>query len=176
MRRLMFPGVVLGFLLVWGVSARAAENQVIAFLDAQKVLDETKAGQQAKKEMEEYRDSRQKIIDMEEREIKTLQDELARQQTVLGPEARKVKEEKLQRKLFAYQQRVGEFSRELEDKKRDVLIEFNKGLIEAVEKIAKNEGYTFVFDRNAEGGVLLYAREAFDITDKVIGEYDQSAP
>ena len=153
-----------------------AADVKFAYLDAQKILDQTKAGQRAKKTMEEYRDSRQKIIDLDESEIKRLQDDLARQQAVLDAEARRTKEETLQRRLFEYQQKVGEFSKELDGKKRDILTEFNNGLVAAVKKIAESEGYTFVFDRNAEGGVLLFAVDKFDITDRVIKEYDAATP
>lgn len=176
MKRFILTTVVLLGLTAWTTAGWAEGTTKIAFLDAQKVLDGTKAGQLAKKTMEEYRDSRQKIIDMEEDEIKKLQDELGRQQAVLDDAARKDREEKLQRKLMAYQQRVGEFSRELDGKKRDVLLDFNKGMIEAVEKIAKDKGYSFVFDKNAEGGVLLFAEGSFDITDEVIKVYDAATP
>jgi outer membrane protein len=158
------------------VSAALADEMKFAYLDAQKILDQTKAGKQAKKTMEEYRDSRQKIIDLDESEIKRLQDDLAKQASVLGPEARKSKEEMLQKKLFEYQQKVGELTKELDSKKRDILTDFNNGLVAAVKKIAEREGYTFVFDENAEGGVLLYAEEKYDITDKVIKEYDAATP
>ena len=160
----------------WCVPAQSAEDLRLAFLDAQRILDETKAGKRAKKTMEEYRDSRQKIIDLEENEIKRLQEELFRQQAVLGTDFRRTKEEILQKKLVEYQQQVQEFSRELDGKKRDILLEFNNGLVDVVSRIAEKEGYTFVFDRNAEGGVLLYAKKGFDITDKVIKEYDGATP
>jgi outer membrane protein len=174
-RRLLIVTTALA-LLAGLVSAGMAAELKFAYLDAQKILDQTKAGQQAKKTMEEYRDSRQKIIDLDESEIKRLQDDLARQASVLEPEARRSKEEMLQKKLFEYQQKVGELTKELDSKKRDILTEFNNGLIEAVKKIAQREGYKFVFDRNAEGGVLLYAEDQYDITDKVIKEYDAATP
>jgi outer membrane protein len=169
--------LVLGMAMLGGAStAHAAEGLKLAFIDAQKVLDNTKAGKRAKETMEQFRDSRQKIIDLEESEIKRLQDDLARQGAVLSPEARRTKEETLQRRFMDYQKKVGELTKELQDKKKDVLEEFNKGLEEVVKRIAEKNGYTLVFDRNAEGGVLVYAQQSLDITDEVIKEYDKTNP
>jgi len=163
-------------ILAWMNPAHSAENLKMAYIDAQKVLDGTKAGRRAKETMEEFTKSRQKIIDLEESEIKRLQEDLARQGSVLSPEARREKEESLQRKFMDYQKKVSELTKELQSKKRDVLEEFNKGLEEIVKRIAEKNGYTFVFDRNSEGGVLLYAAQSLDITDEVIKEYDKTAP
>lgn len=165
--KVILSGLIL---LVMVLPGHAAEK--IAFLDAQKILDETKAGQRAKTTMQEYRDSRQKIIDLDENELTRLQEELARQEAVLSLEAKRERQENLQRKLGDYQKTVADMSRELESKKRDILEEFNRGMLDVVKKIAKKEGYSFVFDRNDEGGALLYADESFDITGQVIKEYD----
>ena len=154
----------------------SAEGLKIAYIDAQEVLDRTKTGRQAKETMEKYRDSRQQIIDLEESEIKRLQDDLVRQKGVLSPEALTEKEQTLQRKFIAYQKKVTELTRELETKKRDILEDFNKVLLEVVKHIAEKRGYMIVFDRNAEGGVLLYAPSSLDITDEVVEEYDRFIP
>ena len=177
-RRFMGTAVMVAIagVLVGTIPVRAGENLKLAYLDAQKILDGTKAGQRAKQSMEEFRDSRQKIIYLEESEIKRLQDDLARQGTVLSPEARRDKEESLQRKFMDYQKKVSELTKELQSKKKDILEEFNKGLEEIVKRIAEKNGYTLVFDRNAEGGVLLYAKQSLDITDEVIKEYDKTTP
>lgn len=168
--------VLMFGILAWMTPVYSAENLEMAYVDAQKVLDGTKAGRQAKETMEEFTKSRQKIIDLEESEIKRLQEDLARQGTILSPEARREKEESLQRKFMDYQKKVSELTKELQSKKRDILEEFNKGLEEIVKRIAEKNGYTFVFDRNSEGGVLLYAAQSLDITDEVIKEYDKTAP
>lgn len=160
--------------LGWMSPAHSAENLKMAYIDAQKVLDGTKAGRRAKGTMEEFTKSRQKIIDLEESEIKRLQEDLARQGSVLSPEARREKEESLQRKFMDFQKKVSELTKELQSKKRDILEEFNKRLEEIVKRIAEKNGYAFVFDRNSEGGVLLYAKQSLDITDEVIKEYDKT--
>jgi outer membrane protein len=176
MKRLIIIVFAMIGVLSWMTGTQSAERFKIAYIDAQGVLDRSKAGQRAKESMETYRDSRQKIIDLEENDIKRLQDDLARQKDVLSPKARSEKEETLQKKFVAYQRKVNELTRELESKKKDILEEFNKGLLDIVKRIAEKKGYMMVFDRNTEGGVLLYAPESLDITDEVVKEYDRTAP
>jgi outer membrane protein len=166
-------GLAAGFFLLAGISVHAAESLKIGTINAQKVLDGTKAGKKAKTTMEEYVKSRQKIIDLEEQEIKGLEEELAKQGPVLSAEAKKDKQEMFQRKMMDYQKKVAELNKEVQTKKKDVLDDFNKSLEQVVKTIAEKEGYTVILDRNTEGGAILYAKESVDLTDKVIQEFDK---
>jgi len=167
--------LAVSFLFLSGVSA-GAENLKIGTINAQKVLDGTKAGKKAKATMEEFVKSRQKIIDLEEQEIKSLEDDLAKQGPVLSAEAKKDKQETFQRKMIDYQKKVGELNKEVQSKKKEVLEDFNKTLEQVVKNIADKESYTVILDRNAEGGAIIYAKESVDLTDKVIKEFDKGTP
>ena len=173
-------GAAVGTLLVWMFwivpVVQSAEPVKIGYVDAQKILDNTKAGKKSKESMEEFIKSRQKIIDLDEAEIKQLQDDLMRQAAVLSPDARREKEESLQRKVVEYQRRAGEMNKEVQTKKKEVLDKFNAELEGVVKKVAERGGYSFVIDRNAEGGVLLYGKESFNLTDEVVKEFEKTAP
>lgn len=173
-------GAVSGLLLAWmfwvAPVVQAADAVKIGYVDAQKILDNTKAGKKSKEGMEEFVKSRQKIIDLDESEIKQLQDDLQRQGAVLSPDARREKEDSLQRKVAEYQRRAGEMNKEVQSKKKEVLDKFNADLEGIVKKVAERGGYSFVIDRNAEGGVLLYAKASFDLTDEVVKEFEKASP
>src|SRR3972149_5833524 len=141
-----------------------AENLKIGTIDAQKILDGTKVGKKTKTTMEEYVKSRQKIIDLEEQEIKSLEDELVKQGPVLSAEAKKDKQETFRRKMLDYQKKVAELNKEVQSKKKEVLEDFNKTLEQTVKNIAEKEGYTVILDRNSEGGAIVYAKESVDLT------------
>ena len=173
MKRGFLNLVVVVFLLAVGTAY--AENLKFAFIDAQKVLESTKEGKKMKGTMEEYVKSRQKIIDLEEQELKQIEEELTRQGSLLSPEAKKVKQDNFQKKLMEYQKRAADLSKEVQGKKFEALKDFNKKLEEAVKLIAEKEGYTFVLDKNTDGGVVVYAKESFDITPKVIEQVDRVA-
>jgi outer membrane protein len=173
-RGVLFWGVLLALFalaqLSWG-----AEGIKIGFIDAQKVLENSKTGKQVKSRMEEYLKPRQKIIDDQKDELRRLEEDLNRQTSVLSPEAKKAKEEDFRKKLSDYQKRAMELNDEVQSKKLEVLKDFNKKLEEAARQIAEKEGFTFVFDKNADGGSLVYARDNYDLTDKVIEQVDKNA-
>jgi len=169
-------GLFLGWIFLIAAPAQSADSVKIGYVDAQKILDDTKAGKKAKADMEEFVKSRQKIIDIDESEIKQLQDDLTRQTAVLSPDARREKEDALQRKVVEYQKRAGELNKEVQSKKKEVLDNFNKDLEDIVKKVAERGGYVMILDRNAEGGVLLYAKDSLDLTGEVVKEFEKAVP
>jgi outer membrane protein len=173
MRRWVIVWSVVVVMMGWsaGVSAQALK---IGVIDAQAVLDRSKIGQQSKGALEVYVKSRQQIIDLDEEELRGLEEELRKQGTVLSPEAQREKQETLQRKLISYQKRASELNKEVQDRRTEVLKQFNAEMTKAVAKVAKRDGFTLVLDREQEGGVVLFAQEKMDVTENVIVELDKN--
>jgi len=152
-----------------------AESPKIGFIDAQKILEESKEGKRIKAVMEEFVKSRQKIIDLDEEELKKLEDDFTKQSPVLSADARKAKEEEFQKKMASYQKRSATLNKEVQEKKMEGLKEFNDKLEAVVKQIAEKEGYQFIFDRNEQGGTVVYANASYDITPKIIEQIDKPA-
>lgn len=165
--------IVVGPVAGWE-AALAAENIKIGFIDAQEVLDNTQLGKKAKASMEEYRKSRERILELEQNDLKQLEETLTKQGGLLSDEARRDKQIEYQKKLEQLQRKVLEFNREVQDKQVQLIREFRKELEAIVKKIAKREGYTFILDRDAETGNVLYAEETHDLTKLAIREMDKA--
>jgi len=172
-RREMLWAVVVA-VLVWGGSALADELK-IGYVDAQAVLDQSKPGQASKEVLEQYVKSRQQLIDTDEEEIRQLEEDLKKQSAVLSADAQKEKQEALQRKYISYQKRAGELTKEVQDRRAEVLKDFNRQLVQAVQHVAERGGYAMVLDKETEGGVVLYAKEPMNLTEQVVKELDRMA-
>ncbi|HTP42896.1 MAG TPA: OmpH family outer membrane protein [Nitrospiria bacterium] len=172
-RREMLWAVVVA-VLVWGGSALADELK-IGYVDAQAVLDQSKPGQASKEVLEQYVKSRQQLIDTDEEEIRQLEEDLKKQSAVLSADAQKEKQEALQRKYISYQKRAGELTKEVQDRRAEVLKDFNRQLVQAVQHVAEQGGYAMVLDKETEGGVVLYAKEPMNLTEQVVKELDRMA-
>jgi outer membrane protein len=159
-------------LLAPAVPAGAADTK-FGWIDAQKVLDETEAGKAIKQRVEAFRDSRQKVIDLEEEELKKAEENLGQQMSLLSEDARREKQVEFQRKLGDYQKKVVELNRELQDKKDELLGEFNEVLLRAVRQVAEKEGYDYVLDYGGDGSVL-YGSPDHDLTQRVMARVDAS--
>lgn len=145
----------------------------IAFLDAQKALDGAKEGVRLRQSLDEYVKTRQSVIDLEEKDIKRLKDELDKQAPVLSQEALKLKQGEFEDKVNNYRKKVSELQKEVQDKRLSALDEFNKKLEQSVKQISEKEGYGLVLNKNGDGGAVIYGKETFDITSKVIEQMDK---
>jgi len=151
-----------------------ADGLKIGFVNAQKVLESSQGGKQIQEKMEEFVSSRQKIIDLEEKELRELEAELKQQIELLSPEAKRTRQEEFQRKLLNYQKKARDLNNEVQGKKVDSLKSFNRKMEVVIKTIAEKEGYDFVLDTGHEGGVVLYAKETYDITAKIIVTLDEA--
>ena len=160
--------------LLWSGTAHAADLK-IGVIEPQKVLDGTRNGKKIKDSLQEYVKSRQKIIDLEEEELKKIEEDLVKQSAVLSADAKKEKEETFRKRMVEYQRKVGQLNQEVQNKKKEVLEEFNKGLEQIVKGIADKEKLSLVVEKgdNGAGALVVYSHPSLDITDRVIKELDK---
>ncbi|MBX3345962.1 MAG: OmpH family outer membrane protein [Nitrospira sp.] len=166
--------VVAQVVLVWGVhSAQAAERIKVAMMDQQQVIERSVAGKRALEELKSYSTTRQKIIDSDDQELKEL--EKGVQDTTLSEEARKEKQEHFRVKLEAYQRRIQDFNREVQEKQRSMVAEYGQKIQAAASAVAQKEGYTAVIDRGSETTVkiVVYGHPSINLTEQVIKEFDR---
>ncbi len=168
MKKVIFYAIMMA--IVPFVSSSFADGLKVGFVDAQKVFETSDEGKRVQAKVEEYVMSRQKIIDIEEKELRTMEEDLRKQASLLSPEATKMKQDEMQKKFAAYQQKARAMNKEVQEKKVESNKAFFKTLESAIKATANKEGYTFVLDKNKEGGPVLYSDDASDITDKVIDQ------
>jgi len=160
-------------MLAFGVPAWAAELK-IGVIEPQKVLDQTKSGEKIKDSLQEYVKMRQKLIDVEEEELKKMEEDLVKQGAVLSADAKKEKEEKFRQRMVEYQRKVQQLNQEVQVKKKETLDEFNKNLEQIIRGIADKEKITLVVEKgdNGAGALIIYSHPSLDLTDRVIKELD----
>lgn len=169
----VFYAVVTSLVIaMYTVMPVRAEEAKIGFIDAQKVLDESLKGQQVKDQLNDYVQSRQKIVDIEETELKNLQDELTRQESVLSPSAKQEKEELFQKKFMEYQKKVSELQKEIQRRRTEKLEEFNVELEKIAKTLGEKEGYAMILT-NLDVNIIIYAKPSLNLTDIVIKELDK---
>lgn len=169
----MFYAVIAGlFLAICTVLPVRADDFKIGYIDAQRVLDESLKGKQVKDQLNEYVQSRQKIVDIEESELKDLQDELTKQGAVLSPSAKQEKEEQFQKRFMEYQKKVSELQKEIQQRRSDKIEEFNTELEKVARTLGEKEGYSMILT-NLDVNIILYAKQNLNLTDMVIKELDK---
>lgn len=164
--------IVAGLMAVALAGPAAADDEVtIAIVDIDQALNSTEEGKAAREELSrKQREAQQELEPMFER-FKTLQEELKSKRFVLSEDALYQK----QLDLVELKQEIDNRMKELEDKfkvdKERLEGPLRKKLVEIVEEIGKEKGFSLILARGAGG--MLYAREALDITDLVIERFNK---
>jgi outer membrane protein len=170
---------LLLFLALCVTASAAHAAGKTAFVDTQAVYEGTKLGKKYQGVLREYYDSRKKILDLDADEIQKLREDYAKQSAVLKPEARKDKEETINRKIGEWDKKREEFNNELSRKNEELSQEFNKEMTAILKDLARKEKVSLILNRSislmTKGEVpsVLYADDDLDLTKKVIAEMDK---
>jgi len=147
----------------------------IGLVDPSKVLSDSIAGKKAKETLANFSKNRQALIEMEEKELRRMEEDFVKQASVLSAAAKAEREQLFRRKMAEYQQKAGELNREVQEKQKDVLEAFRDKVDAVVAKVAKRHGLQVVLDKG-KGGPAMYGDESLDMTNQVIEEMNKEYP
>ncbi len=172
-KKVLFTAVTGLALYAFTACPAQSEEFKVGFVDAQKVLDESTLGKQVRDSLNDYVKSRQKIVDIEEQDLKRLEEDLSKQGAILSPDAKQEREEQLQRKYMEYQKKVGELQKEIQQRRTEKLEEFNKNVEKIVKVLGEKEGYSMILN-NPASNTIIYSKPSLDLTDRLIQEIDKN--
>jgi len=169
MRKVISLSLLLLFCIP--VSSLAVDTFKIGCIDFQRVLNESDAGKKAKADLETLVKSKQSTIDEKGKIIEKMKSDVEKQASVLSAEAKKSKEEELEKTLREYQRLVQDSQAEVKKKELDLTDVIIKDIRQLVEKMGEENGYTLIIEKT--GGMVLYSSKDIDLTDVVIKKYNQ---
>jgi outer membrane protein len=155
-------------------SSSPAQQLKIGYVDVLRLKQEYKEYQQAEAQFEKEMTFWQGKADSMESEMQELADKLEKQNLMLTEQAKNEIRERLLVKQNEYQLFVNQvMGPEGEAAKKEY--ELSKPLIEKINTVIKlialKGNYTFVLDSTA--GSVLYADEAYDLTNRVLAELNK---
>ena len=157
-------------MLCWSCASVNGEHSsglIIGVVSPQRILQETVKGQQLSDTLNAFMKDRQALVELEQKELRNLEDELRAQVTILSQSARKLKEEHFRRKMTAYQQKVDELNREVQERQRELQNEFRREVEEVVKQIANERNLGLVLEHGANSGTMFH-KKSWDISTDVI--------
>lgn len=144
--------------------------QNIAYVDVQKVMNQSKKGQEFKKEIKSKVEYFQKKLDEIDKKISSIEKQL--ESPVLSEEAKKKKRKELTDLKSEGQKIQQEAEKELSQMKAKAERELIIQIREITEKYAKEKNIDLVFVGGAIGGVV-YFDKSIDITDEILKRLDE---
>jgi outer membrane protein len=161
--------VLAGWVVAIGASqARALEK--MAVVDIQRVLDTVEEGKKAKSDFEKAMKGKKDELQRKQTELQKLTEDFEKQKLVLSASALGEKEKALQAKQMEFQQTMMTAQKEMQEKEVTLTGQILKRIRGVVEKIGQEDAYDFVFEK----GQVVYVKNAFDLTDRVIKTYDKT--
>lgn len=175
--RLGWLSGVMGIVLFVGgcTSPGPKLESKIGVINAQRLLNETNAGKRAKDILASFSKNRQALMESEERELRRMEEDFARQASILSPSAKREREEQFRRRMQEYQQKAAELNREVQEKQKDVLEGFRDKVEAVVAKVSKGLGVQVVVDKS-KGGATIYHEDGLDISNQVIEAFNREYP
>ncbi len=179
-----FAGMIL-ILSVWtgcgtsvsetpGTARQTSSGVLMGVVDTQWLLKESKLGHEVSEALNQFMKDRQTLLELEQQELRNLENEVLRQGSVLSPAARQQKEEQLRRRMLDYQQKVGDMNREFQAKQTELLGEFRDQVDLVVQQIAQQQGLVLVVEKGKSTSTRYY-EPSLDLSSNVLEILDQTA-
>lgn len=145
----------------------------IAVFDVARVVARSAAGVAAREHLEREKASMQREVDGKSQEIEQLREELEKKGALMTAEARREKEEALDRRrrdaVRLRDDLQREFVRRAQQMEQKLLVEL-RGV---VENLGRQRGYYLILERQGAG--VVFASAEADLTDEIIRVYDQES-
>jgi outer membrane protein len=159
-------------LILLSACAVAAESK-IGYIDLNMALNQSEQGKKAVATLEEMVKAKQFIIAEKGEKIKKIEEELAKQSSILTEDAIKERKEEREKLLRDYQRMVKDSQEEVQKKQATYMDAIIKELKKIVSEIGKEEGYSIILEK-AESGVMFHS-ENIDLTNTLIKRFNETA-
>ncbi len=169
MKKFLVFFISLGLILAFTTLAKAEIK--IGVVDLFKILNESEEGKKAVGELQSMVDARQKTLEEKQKKIQALKEEYDKKKAVLSEDARKSKEEEIERLGRDLQRTAADYQVELQKKQNEITQSMLKEIRQIINDYAKKEGYNLIFEKAEQ--FILYSTTEVDITDKIITLFNQ---
>lgn len=174
--KLIILSIILLFTSV-AVEAQAQRGVRIGYIDMEYILENVPEYQEAKIQLDGRVQRWRKDIEDQQKEIDQMKLNLSNERVLLTRELIEERDEDIKIKeaqLFEYQQNRFGPNGDLFIQRRQLVQPIQDQVFAAVQDIASNRQYDFIFDKSADV-VMLYAAERNDISDQVIRIINRAA-
>jgi outer membrane protein len=150
------------------VEAAVPDIGKVAVVDMQRILNETAAGQKARKDLETASSAKQKKLDKLQKKLEEDQKALA---TIKDEEQLYAAQEQLQREYYELQSMYMTLQQELAEQEARTLEKMYANCQALAKDLAKDFSLDLVLIRDQS--TVLYAAAGIDLTEEVIKRYDK---
>ena len=142
----------------------------VGYVDLQRILARSQAGVQAREQIEKEKAAMQKQVDSQKGDFDKLRDELEKKGQLLSADARREKQEALERKTRDIRRLLDDLEKELQKKEQTMGAKILRDLEGVFTRVGKEKGYALIVERRQAG--VVYGAPEIDVTEDVIKAFD----
>lgn len=155
-------------------TASAAWSLKIGYFDYQTVLDKSKWGQKAMRQLESKQKALKGKVDIKAENFKKMKEDFNKKRSMLDQKALTGKLKELQIAQREGEKTLMDSSAELRKLENQLSAPITKKIVDIINAIAKKDKFDYIFEQRMSG--LFYANPGDDLTNRVIKELDKVTP
>jgi outer membrane protein len=159
-----------------GGSAAPSGQMKIAILNVRQAIVTTAEGKQASAQLQSQFSSQQNDLQNMQKQITDLQNRIANSHGTLSDD----EQSRLQRQgellTRQFQRKQDDLNEAVNAAQSDVIDNIGRKMLDVLDRYARENGYTAVFDTSAQGSPVVYGSSQIDITNEIVRLYDQAYP
>src|SRR5437588_1057820 len=148
----------------------------IAILNVRQAIVTTVEGKQASAQLQSQFATQQNDLQNMQKQIQDLQNRIANSHGTLSDD----EQAKLQRQgelmTRQFQRKQDDLNEAVNAAQSDVIDNIGRKMLDVLDRYARENGYTVVFDTSAQGSPVVYGSSQIDITNEIVRLYDQAYP
>ena len=142
----------------------------IGYVDMNKALMSTKAGQKADQQLQSEFKKKEKELGEKKEDIETMLQNLKKQAMVISDEVRAQKEKALYEEQLRFQKLVAESNVSIQKREMSLKEPILEKLRDVIDDVAKKEKYDMILQK--ADITILWAKREYDLTDRVVNIFD----
>lgn len=170
MGKFMLQAIAATFLISATAGADAPAPSVIGVFDMQRAIQNVSEGKKAHEQLKKEVEDRQKKLQAEGKKVQDMIDEFNKKSMVMDEKSKQEQAAVIQQKMMAVREMEQKAQADFQQRDRAVSTPIINKLREIVAKLAKEKGYTHVFDGNESA--VIYMLPGSDLTDEAIKRFD----
>ena len=163
-------GLILFVIFIIVTSAKLYSQPKIGYVDSDTIMKQLPEAQDAQKKLDAIIKDWQEELSKMERDWKTKYDDYDKRKLILSDQKRAEIEKELvtlENQTSKYRQDKFGVKGELFQKQEELMKPVQNRIFTAIQDVAKEDDYDFIFDRSGDI-IFLYAKEEYDVTQRVI--------
>ena len=178
LRDVLLPMLAVGlFLLLWTANQAAPRAQelappVLAIIDIQKVLRESTAVRALSRKIGEQKAQHQQELREQERALRDADQELARQRSILSPEAYAKKRGELEQRVATQQREARNRKRGMDKVFTQGMIKVRTELVRVAKEIAEERGLDLILSK----ATVVLVKAKFELTQEAVRRLNARLP